>query len=270
MDEQRLTGGNAGGAGRAGNTVLRPAGPWTPAVHSLLTYLEVAQFPGVPKALGVDEQGREVLTYIAGETIGDAEPWPAWVYSDEALIDVGSWLRRYHDTVANFVPAPDAQWRLPTRHWAPGLIIGHNDAAPYNAVWRPNSEPGAGHTGRLVGFIDWDFAGPCPPLWDLAYLVFSWGPLHARDIVIAEGFTRFEDRPRRVRLLLDAYGYRGTTNELLAGVRTRVQDLSDTIQNLSDNGDPLFAQMVAAGTIDAQQRALTELSQDAAMFEERV
>ncbi len=57
---------------------------------------------------------------------------------------------------------------------APGDVIGHNDTAPYNAVWEPTT---AGHDlsrvdargsgwsgGQLVGFIDWDFAAPCPPL----------------------------------------------------------------------------------------------------------
>jgi len=45
----------------------------------------------------------------------------------------------------------------------PEMIIGHNDAAPYNAVWQ----------GRLVGFIDWDFAGPVTREWDLAWSAFS-------------------------------------------------------------------------------------------------
>jgi hypothetical protein len=50
-------------------------------------------------------------------------------------------------------------------------IIGHNDAAAYNAVWRPiapdpdnraRGDDGPGE--RLVGFVDWDFAAPCPPI----------------------------------------------------------------------------------------------------------
>jgi hypothetical protein len=32
--EERLDGGNAGGAVRVGDTVRKPAGPWTPAVHA--------------------------------------------------------------------------------------------------------------------------------------------------------------------------------------------------------------------------------------------
>jgi hypothetical protein len=67
-----LEGGNAsGGVVRIGDTVRRPAGPWTPAVHALLGHLHAAGFPGAPQPLGLDEHGREVLTFIPG-TI----PWP--------------------------------------------------------------------------------------------------------------------------------------------------------------------------------------------------
>jgi hypothetical protein len=39
-------------------------------------------------------------------------------------------------------------------HWRPGLIVGHNDAASYNAAWADD---------RLVGFFDWDCAGLVTP-----------------------------------------------------------------------------------------------------------
>jgi thiamine kinase-like enzyme len=37
--------------------------------------------------------------------------------------------------------------------------VCHNDAAPYNACWNGDG---------LVGFFDWDFAGPGTRDWDLA------------------------------------------------------------------------------------------------------
>jgi aminoglycoside phosphotransferase (APT) family kinase protein len=63
-----------------------------------------------------------------------------------------------------------------------GVVVAHNDAAPYNAVWRD---------GKLVGFIDWDMAGPRWREDDLAWTAFSWVLLHARHVVAAEGFTDF-------------------------------------------------------------------------------
>ena len=82
-------------------------------------------------------------------------------------------MRAYHQAVADLVPPPGAVWRGGGT-WSPGLIIGHNDTAPYNAAW---------HHGTLAGFFDWDFAGPATPAWDLAFAAFSWVPLHARHVL---------------------------------------------------------------------------------------
>jgi hypothetical protein len=56
MAEQRLEGGYVDGAVRVGDTVRRQAGPWTPAVHALLTYLADQGFTSAPRPLGFDEQ----------------------------------------------------------------------------------------------------------------------------------------------------------------------------------------------------------------------
>ncbi|MEN3358765.1 MAG: hypothetical protein V7637_2747 [Mycobacteriales bacterium] len=186
MEGERLAGGNAGGTVRVGQTVRRVAGPWTPAVHALLAHLAAKGFVGSPRPLGLDECGRDVVSFLPGLTVGDRRPWPAWTHADGTLDQVARWLRSYHETVADFVPPPGAVWREGGT-WRPDSIIGHNDAAPYNAVWT--------RAGELVGFIDWDFAGPVEPDWDLAYAVFSWVPLHARHVVAAEGFTDFAARP---------------------------------------------------------------------------
>ena len=275
MEEQRLPGGNAGGAVLVGGTVRRPTGPWTPAVHALLRHLEARGFAGAPRVLGLDEQDREVLTYLPGETVGTSRPWPAWVHSDEALVEVGHWLRDYHDAAADFVPPRGARWRTSLRPWQPGDIIGHNDAAPYNAVWRPvaldpdnRSRCDEGPGQRLVGFVDWDFAAPCTPIRDLAFAVFSWVPLHARDVVEAEGFTSFAERPRRLRLLLDTYGYTGTTQALLEAVRSRINEHARSLRELAAAGDPLFTRLVNGGVIDRLDRAMAQLAESASIFGE--
>ena len=89
----------------------------------------------------------------------------AWTHAEDTLDQVARWMRAYHRAVADFVPPPGAVWREGGT-WSPGLIIGHNDAAPYNAAW---------HQGTLAGFFDWDFAGPAAPEWDLAFAAFSSG-----------------------------------------------------------------------------------------------
>ncbi|WUL63798.1 hypothetical protein OG943_28775 [Amycolatopsis sp. NBC_00345] len=66
-EEIPLAGGNMNaGVVRVGDTVRRPAGPWTPAVHALLEHLHSNGFRGSPRPLGLDGQGREVLTYAEG------------------------------------------------------------------------------------------------------------------------------------------------------------------------------------------------------------
>src|SRR4051812_50204586 len=67
-----LEGGRAaGGVVRIGSTGRRPTGPWTPAVHAFLHHLEDVGFDAAPRALGIDERGREVLTHVPGVTL-----WP--------------------------------------------------------------------------------------------------------------------------------------------------------------------------------------------------
>jgi hypothetical protein len=250
MAEEQLDGGNIGGAVRAGGTVRRTAGPWTPAVHALLAHLAAKGFTGAPRPLGLDEQGREILTFLEGETVGSGKPWPAWTHADDTLDQVARWMRSYHQAVADFVPAPDAVWRE-GGCWSPGLIIGHNDAAPYNAAW---------HQGTLTGFFDWDFAGPVTPEWDLAFAAFSWVPLHARHVVAAEGFTDFAARPHRLHRFLRTYGWSATTGQFLTVIQARVQAHANAIRDLAATGDPVFERLLRQGVADDLDQATAELT----------
>ena len=250
MADERLPGGNAGGATRVGDTVRRKTGPWTWAVHSLLRHLHSKGFDAAPLPVGIDDQGREILTFLEGETVGDQEPWPAWTHADASLDDVADWLSTFHDAVADFVPPPDTVWRL-GETWSPGLVIGHNDAAPYNAVWREDT---------LAGFIDWDFAAPVTREWDLAFVAFSWVPLHARAVVAAEGFSDFASRPARLRRLLHRYGWEGDSGEFVGVVQARARASADGIRRLARDGDPLFARLLAEGVATSLDTAAIELT----------
>lgn len=183
--------------------------------------------------------------------MGSTLPWPAWTHAGRTLAQVARWLRCYHEVAADFIPPDEAVWRLGGQ-WRPGLIIGHNDAAPYNAVWR---------TGRLAGFIDWDMAGPVTPAWDLPFTAFSWVPLHARQVVAREGFTNFGSRPAGLRLFLAEYGWTGTTSDFLDAVRARIRAHAAGVRTLAATGDPLFTRLVAHGVADDLDTALAELDE---------
>lgn len=248
--EERLEGGYADGAVRAGDTVRRRAGPWTPAVHALLTYLAAQGFTGAPRPLGFDEQGREVLTFLEGETIGHLKPRPAWVHADDTLVQVARWMRGYHQAVAGFVPPSHAVWRGGGT-WSPDLIIAHNDATTHNAAW---------HQGTLTGFFDWDFAGPATAEWDLALTGFAWVPLHVQSVVAAEGFTDFAARPRRLDLFLRTYGWPGTTEEFLEVVQARMTAHATGIRDRAAVGDELSGRLLAQGVPGAIDQALADLA----------
>lgn len=126
MDEEPLPGGNVGGAVRIGDTVRRLTGPWTPAVHALLDHLAF-RLPNVPRVLGVDDRGREVLSYLPGR-VPDVE---TETLTEGQVASLVAWTREFHTAVAGFShPGP---WRYFALD-APTLI-GHNDIAPYNACF---------------------------------------------------------------------------------------------------------------------------------------
>src|ERR671934_617664 len=100
--EVLLSGGltNAGLIGRVGDTVRRPWRPTSPSTWALLAHLERVGFDGAPRFLGVDDRGREILSFIPGEAA--IEPYPEWALTDEALVSVAELLRRYHDAAQSF------------------------------------------------------------------------------------------------------------------------------------------------------------------------
>jgi hypothetical protein len=228
MAEEQLLGGNLNDAVRAGDTVRRRAGPWTPAVHDLLRFLEREGFPA-PRALGMDERGREILGYIEGEThAGNPVPLPDAVFAEEHMIAAARLLRSYHDVVAQFVPPPDARWRLVSPE--PHEIICHNDWSPWNALFRG---------GRFALTLDWDLAGPGSHLWDVANAAFSWAPL----ISGASAIPDIGARARRLRIFCDVYGL-GDRRELVAAMRSRLIYVGAFIDEQAQLGDPGMRRLV--------------------------
>jgi hypothetical protein len=203
-------------------------------VHTVLRHLEGEGFGGTPRARGFDDQGRERLTFLPGQTLGETSPWPEWVRSDAALRQVGAWLRGLHDATTSFRPEGDAVW-FTRREWRPGLVIGHLDASPWNAVWEGD---------QLVGFVDWDTASPGQREDDLAFSVLTWVPLLTAGIAEAVGFRDAGDRRRRFHLLLDAYGYSGDRTAVRDAIAGRVGRNVGMIRQLAEGGEPTFQRML--------------------------
>lgn len=179
---------------RKGSMVLRPSGPWTPGIHSLLRHLHNTGFTSAPSIVGsgLDTEGREMVSYIEGESVHPG-PW-----SDEAISEVGSLLRRLHDHSATFEPPAHAVWKpwFLRELGGTSVVYSHGDVAPWNTVTRE---------GMPLALIDWECAGPVDPMVELARVCWLFPQLHDDDVADRVGLPSLEIRARQLRLLVEAY-----------------------------------------------------------------
>ena len=250
MLEEVPLGGNLNQAVRVGDTVRRRAGPWTPAVHSLLRYLEQADFEA-PRVLGMDAQGREILAFIPGEAYAGAEnPVPDRVFDEEHLVDAARLLRRYHDVVADFSPAPGTTWRLtaPTTH----ELICHNDWSPWNALFRES---------RLAVMLDWDLAGPGSRLWDVGNAAAAWVTL-----ISEHRLFNVAQRAERLRVFCDAYGLEDRS-AVLSTIRLRIDYVARFIEARARSGELGFVTLARWDTPAKMANDIAYLDEHRATFE---
>jgi Phosphotransferase enzyme family len=232
--EIALTGGNVGGAVRVGDTVRRPAGPWTAAVHGLLDHLAAQGLSGVPRVHGYDESGREILDFLPGQACED--PAPAHI-----LTAALRWLREYHRAVASYRPRGPVRWRTSTAELGPDQIICMHDFAHYNWIADGN---------EFAGVIDWDMAGPGVPMDDLAFAAWQSAPL-GRD-------APPERAVHRLRLMAEAYGD-VDPREILAAAPARARRSVRVIRAGHEAGDAGMTSLVRAGVPDRTERAAADL-----------
>lgn len=206
--EEVLSGGNMAPVVRVGDTVRRETGEWTPAVHLLLRTLADVGIDKVPHVLGLDEKGREALSFVQGEVLADAPPAVRW--SEDILVAAARLLRLIHDASVPLVARDDLVWRSPSR--TPAEVVCHNDFAPYNLIVRG---------GELAGVIDFDFAAPGSRLRDLAYLAYRIVPF-AEDAADALAL----ERDGRLARLIDAYAVPFAPTDVVAVAAERLDDLT--------------------------------------------
>ena len=203
MAEVAVSGGRMTmGMVRRGDRLLRPMGPWSPAVHEYLRHLEAAGFDGSPRVLGT-EGDREVLTFIDGDVANDPlwEPGhghrlPPYARTEVALRGAAKLIRRLHQAATGFRPAITS-YRFHSYPPKAGEIISHGDLGPWNTVYRD---------GIPVAFIDWDAAQPIEPLTDLAEAAWTFVPIGLPEQLAEAGFDPLPDLPARLRMFVDAYG----------------------------------------------------------------
>jgi Ser/Thr protein kinase RdoA (MazF antagonist) len=147
--------------------------------RDVLLHLERSGFDRAPRWLGIDEQGRQVLSWIDGDTFTDrsqmhpyiGDPPARVTFADEQVAAAMRLLRRYHDTFG-------------------GEVICHGDFGPWNLVWRQELP---------YAVIDFDDVYRGDPADDVAY---------ALRMFVSYGFAAAEppELVRRTREALNAYG----------------------------------------------------------------
>lgn len=179
---------------RAGDVVVRSAGPRASTIHALLRHLEDVGFQGAPRVVGsgFDGEGNETLTWIEGESPRHG------LDTIEAAAGLGSLLRRVHEATASFRPPPDAVWKPNwSREFGDPRVIGHCDNGFWNVVLRD---------GLPFAFIDWDYAGPIDPRLEVAGTAQSNANLYSDDIIEMHNLPPLYFRCQQLRALVDAYG----------------------------------------------------------------
>ncbi|MGH9094047.1 MAG: phosphotransferase [Acidimicrobiales bacterium] len=177
------------GVVRAGATVRRPHQPTSYPIAHYLDHLERVGFDGSPRFLGVDDAGRDVLTFIDGAVSG-ASPEP-WVADEALLVSVGELLTDLHRASEGF---DQAQTLFPpSAGQGPGTLVSHLDVTPQNVVVRH---------GRAVALIDFDLTRRATRVDDVYNTATHWVPL-ADPLDVYPDWAGV-DQPRRLRLLADA------------------------------------------------------------------
>jgi hypothetical protein len=209
-------------------------------VHALLDHLAAAGLDGVPRVLGLDDSGREVLEFLPGHVYGVDDQAP----DDLLLADAMRWLRRFHSAVTDFDhPGP---WRNGDAPRGPGQIVCHHDFAPYNTAL---SSSASGQ--RVVGVFDWDLASPGVPLQDLAFAAWNWVPLWRE---MTPGLAA-----HRLEVMARAYGGEQTAIEIARAVVPRIERSIAVMTDGAAAGDPGMQRLVELGAADYTSRSLDTL-----------
>lgn len=175
--EQALGGGcQTTGVVRVGNTVRRPLHARSDYVHAVLRHLEAVGFAGAPRLLGIDEQGREVLSFLPGEVLLE----PPHRLADVRLASCARLVRDFHDATAGSPLAAGAE------------VVCHGDLGPHNMVFDGE---------RAVGIIDWDEGVTAGTrLVDFGHAVWCCAD-------IGEAGVEVRDQARRAALMCRVYGW---------------------------------------------------------------
>ncbi len=223
---------NAGGVLREGDFVLRPANPNSEAVHTFLRELRSTGFDGASMPVGIQSDGRERLVFIEGDVA--VPPFAPWAQTDQALSSIATLVRAFHEASSR-IHVVDTKWSDELADPRGGTMICHNDVCLENVVFRH---------GDAVALLDFDFAAPGRPLFDVAAFARMCVPIDDDLSARRLGFMDL-DRPGRLRLVADAYGLDSAGRHgLLEHLDRSMQSGGLFVQRRVEAGDRNFIRML--------------------------
>jgi hypothetical protein len=257
--EETIASGGVTHVVRIGQTVRRPARPFTATIQAYLSYVRGRGFTACPEPLGFDAEGREVLSFVAGDV--PVNPLPAHATTGEALETLGALIRRLHDAADGWIPPSDAVWGgIPGVRPAQVVplfdepeLVSHMDYCPGNVVF---------DGGRPAALIDFDLARPTTRVVDLANALYWWAPLV--DPVDRAPSLIDADVPARVRAFADAYGMTTEQRAQVIQVATRMVANFALTSRAAAAVDPVFRRWWDDGVKDQTPRAVEWLAKESA------
>ncbi len=241
MTEEKLAGGFAhpGQVVRVGDTVRRPPSKHRSAINALLDHVNATGLVEVPVPLGLDEQGRETFSFIAGDV--PILPYPAWAVSDASLRSIAELLRRFHEVASSFEIPAWAEWPTDLADPAGGDQVCHNDMCLENVVFRE---------GQAVGLLDFDFAAPGRCMYDVAMTLRLCGGTRN----VSESFGRV-DPLHRLSVFCHAYGVAPSEREeIVEGLLSSCAVGREFVRRRAEAGEPWFRDVWAAGGVRRFER----------------
>jgi len=232
MEEKILIGGSLNQTVKIGDIVHKTS-KGHPMVREYLLYLEEEGMQGVPRFLGLDEQGRDMFSYLPGKTMGpDYTPDHPCLHSDECVIDTARFMRKLHDMSQGFLPrAIEAGWTNPYFPKETPEIICHGDAHIWNFVYV---------NGRVSGLFDFEQAYPGTRYWELAGTICMIAfPFYVNYNAAAQA----GQAKRQIKLFFDEYGMSCPTNLMEITVNRLLLDMLDTACRVNAGDDEAISIM---------------------------
>jgi hypothetical protein len=191
----------------------------------------------------IQTDGQERLEFIEGDV--PIPPYPTWAQADDALASIAALMLRFH-AASSSITARLSTWSDELADPSGGPIVCHNDVCMENVVFRD---------GLAVGLLDFDFAAPGRPIYDLAQFARMCVPID--DDMSAERLGwNINDNPGRLRLVTDTYGLDAKARADLIDCLDRTMDRGeDFVRRRVAAGDPNFIRMLEAmGGIERYER----------------